>query len=78
MPNYILTGIIITMSMLTKLINEILRNNSFHYTVARIAKECSLSESTIRQIKSGKIKQPRYNTTLRLFSLYLSVKDKTD
>ena len=55
------------------LIEEILKNN---YSVKQIAKETGLSTSTIRQIESGKTKEPHSETAIRIISLYFALKHK--
>ncbi|KPJ68121.1 MAG: hypothetical protein AMJ43_01585 [Coxiella sp. DG_40] len=55
------------------LLEEILKNN---YSIEQIAKETGLSESTIRQIKSGKTKEPHSETAVRIISLYFAIQHK--
>lgn len=55
------------------LLKEILENN---YSIEQVAEETGLSESTLRQIKSGKTREPRSITATRIISLYFSMRHK--
>lgn len=55
------------------LLEEILKNN---YSIKQIAEKTGLSESTIRQIKFGKTKEPHSETATRIISLYFAIQQK--
>jgi transcriptional regulator with XRE-family HTH domain len=54
-------------------LEEILENN---YSIEQVAEETGLSESTLRQIKSGKTREPHSVTATRIISLYFSIEQK--
>jgi DNA-binding Xre family transcriptional regulator len=53
------------------LLGELLKDKS--YDLQRIAKETGISEQTLRQIRSGKTKEPRFKTVQLLLALYFTV-----
>jgi len=55
------------------LVKELLKNNC---SIKQIAEKTGLSESTIRQIESGKTKEPHSITATRIISLYFSIRQK--
>jgi hypothetical protein len=61
---------------LKSLIEEIIKDND--YTVSRIAKETGIAKGALMRIKSGKTIEPRYNTALKLLTLYFTLQYKGD
>jgi DNA-binding Xre family transcriptional regulator len=57
------------------LLAELLKDES--YDLQRIANETGISEQTLRQISSGKTKEPRFKTVQLLLALYFTVQLST-
>ena len=55
-------------------LEEILKSN---YSIKQIAEETGLSPSTIRQIESGKTREPHSVTATRIISLYFSIRQNS-
>ena len=53
------------------LLADLLKDKS--YDLQRIADETGISEKTLRQIRSGKTKTPRFKTVQLLLALYFTV-----
>lgn len=53
------------------LLADLLKDKS--YNLQRIADETGISEKTLRQIRSGKTKAPRFKTVQLLLALYFTV-----